>query len=98
MSQQATEAEILADRQKRTAALRAEFWKQVTNPYRHATGEGGHIVRFPLLHHNVFIIFPMFCYQQPLTQFFFFFNSLILPFNVIFPLDRRNMTTSKEIG
>lgn len=39
-----------ADRQnieikhKQRLALRAEYWKKITNPARHATGEGGHLV------------------------------------------------------
>jgi hypothetical protein len=30
---------------KRRAALREEYIKQITNPHRHGTGEGGTLVR-----------------------------------------------------
>lgn len=44
MGQDALADEILKEKASRRAALRAEYWKQVTSPYRHGTGEGGHIV------------------------------------------------------
>ncbi|XP_067633530.1 uncharacterized protein ND-B15 [Eurosta solidaginis] len=37
----AEEIEFLRRRHEYTAKLRAEYLKQSTNPYRHATGEGG---------------------------------------------------------
>uniref|UniRef100_A0A336MY24 NADH dehydrogenase [ubiquinone] 1 beta subcomplex subunit 4 n=1 Tax=Culicoides sonorensis TaxID=179676 RepID=A0A336MY24_CULSO len=43
MGIEATADEVLKQKAERRAALRAEFWKQTTNPHRHATGEGGHI-------------------------------------------------------
>uniref|UniRef100_A0A1B6D6E1 NADH dehydrogenase [ubiquinone] 1 beta subcomplex subunit 4 n=1 Tax=Clastoptera arizonana TaxID=38151 RepID=A0A1B6D6E1_9HEMI len=33
--------ELFEKKQKQRAALRAEYWKQITNPHRHGTGEGG---------------------------------------------------------
>lgn len=44
MGQDALAAEVLKEKTARRSALRAEYWKQVTNPHRHGTGEGGHIV------------------------------------------------------
>lgn len=47
--------EILKEKQAKRAALRTQFWKEVTNPHRHATGEGGHIVSVhsvSVLHHH----------------------------------------------
>jgi hypothetical protein len=38
--------QIILEKQKRTQALRAEYIKQITNPHRHATGEGGALVSF----------------------------------------------------
>lgn len=36
--------QVQAEKMKRTAELRAEYIRQITNPHRHATGEGGAIV------------------------------------------------------
>lgn len=44
MGQTVLPDEVLKEKAARRAALRAEYWKQVTNPHRHGTGEGGHIV------------------------------------------------------
>lgn len=38
--------EILLEKQKKCVDLRAEYQKQVTNPFRHATGEGGALVYY----------------------------------------------------
>jgi hypothetical protein len=38
---------------KRRAALREEYIKQITNPHRHGTGEGGTLVR--KIYHTVII-------------------------------------------
>lgn len=38
------EKELLLKRQARAMELRAEFQKQVSNPFRHASGEGGAVV------------------------------------------------------
>jgi hypothetical protein len=35
----------LSDQQRKIVALRQEFFRKATNPYRHATMEGGHLVR-----------------------------------------------------
>lgn len=32
-------------KRKQRAALRAEYWKQITNPHAHGTGESGYLVR-----------------------------------------------------
>lgn len=32
------------ERNKRIADLRNLYWKNITDPHRHATGEGGHLV------------------------------------------------------
>lgn len=34
------------DQQKRVLELRKEFLQKLHNPYRHMTGEGGHVVSF----------------------------------------------------
>lgn len=44
MSEAPTADQIAKEKAARRAQLRAEYWKQVTNPHRHASGEGGHIV------------------------------------------------------
>lgn len=44
MGQDVLADEVLKEKTARRAALRTEYWKQVTNPHRHGTGEGGHIV------------------------------------------------------
>lgn len=41
---EATPEQIAAEKVALRAKLRAEYWKQVTNPHLHGTGEGGHIV------------------------------------------------------
>lgn len=54
MGQDVLAEEVLKQKAERRAALRAEYWKQVTNPHRHAAGEGGTIVSFlsSVLHHH----------------------------------------------
>lgn len=42
--QPAAERALLVAKAERKAALRAEYNKQITNPFRHATGEGGTVV------------------------------------------------------
>ncbi|XP_066943450.1 NADH dehydrogenase [ubiquinone] 1 beta subcomplex subunit 4 [Macrobrachium rosenbergii] len=37
----ADSAEVIRDRAARKAAIKKEFIKQITNPHRHASGEGG---------------------------------------------------------
>ncbi|XP_055902471.1 NADH dehydrogenase [ubiquinone] 1 beta subcomplex subunit 4 [Eupeodes corollae] len=37
----AAEKQLLLQKHERASKLRAEFQKQISNPYRHATGEGG---------------------------------------------------------
>lgn len=38
---------------KQRAELRAQYWKNVTNPARHATGEGGCVVNNKIICENV---------------------------------------------
>ena len=38
------EKEIILKKHARALELRAEYIKQISNPYRHATGEGGTLV------------------------------------------------------
>ena len=45
------EEQLMQQKQQRTAALRQEYIKAVSNPHRHASGEGGVIVRNPGLYH-----------------------------------------------
>lgn len=40
----AEERQLAEIKYKQRLALRAEYWKKITNPARHATGEGGHLV------------------------------------------------------
>lgn len=40
----AAEKEFLRRKHEQTLKLRAEYLKQISNPYRHATGEGGTLV------------------------------------------------------
>ncbi|XP_054272243.1 NADH dehydrogenase [ubiquinone] 1 beta subcomplex subunit 4 [Macrosteles quadrilineatus] len=35
--------ELVEIKNKQRAATKAEYWKQMTNPFRHATGEGGYL-------------------------------------------------------
>lgn len=35
---------ILAEKNQRRNELRSLYWKNITDPHRHATGEGGHLV------------------------------------------------------
>lgn len=42
--QTAAERKILVEKADRKAALRAEYNKQISNPFRHASGEGGTVV------------------------------------------------------
>lgn len=39
-------AEGASDPQKRVLELRKEYMRQLNNPYRHMTAEGGHVVSF----------------------------------------------------
>lgn len=38
------EQELMLKKHERAMKLRAEYIKQITNPHRHATGEGGTLV------------------------------------------------------
>lgn len=42
------ERELLLKKHERALKLRAEYLKQISNPYRHATGEGGTLVSYNL--------------------------------------------------
>ena len=44
--QSEAERKILLEKQKIRAALRADYLKQISNPHRHATGEGGSVVSY----------------------------------------------------
>ena len=49
----AHERRLVDEYAKRRAALRQEYIKQITNPHRHGTGEGGTLVSFPFpFNHN----------------------------------------------
>ncbi|XP_037029735.1 uncharacterized protein LOC119069717 [Bradysia coprophila] len=48
--QTAEERALLLEKAKRRAALRSEFLKQTSNPFRH--GEGGHLFDSALLRHQ----------------------------------------------
>lgn len=43
MSRSDSLEEILKFKQTQRATLRAQYWKEMTNPHRHGTGEGGTI-------------------------------------------------------
>lgn len=42
----AEQRRLIEIKNKRREELRAQFLKEISNPHRHATGEGGALVRF----------------------------------------------------
>lgn len=50
----AEQRQLAEQKHKQRLSLRAEYWKKISNPARHASGEGGHLVnscsRFALIH------------------------------------------------
>lgn len=52
----AAENALLLNKHKRRLALREEYLKNISNPHRHATGEGGTVVRY---HYLTFKVIPI---------------------------------------
>lgn len=48
MADPSQDPEVIKFRAERTAALRQKFLKEIHNPYRHASGEGGYLVSLKL--------------------------------------------------
>lgn len=80
---------VLAEKNQRRNELRNLYWKNITDPHRHATGEGGHLVnrnsRIISLYENLFvhnlmiyILREVLCHQIKLIQFIFFIFFFVL--------------------